>query len=78
MENILKLLFLDGTCGNFFVDEKPPQLKKKLLINSVVLHCGKAPLAEIFFPFFYNIKEDTEIIIFQSNVRKIYEDPKTV
>ena len=67
-----------GRAEIFLSTKNHHNLKKKLLINSFVLHCGKAPLAEIFFPFFYNIKEDTEIIIFQSNVRKIYGDPKTV
>ena len=38
----------------------------------------KSPELKSFFPVFYNIREDTGIILRKSNVRKICADPNTV
>ena len=71
-ENIVKFFFSNMTCRNFFVDGKPSWTVFYFLL------CGEALLTEIFFPLFYNIRKDTKIIILQSNVRKMYVEPKTV
>ena len=53
---------------------------RKIIITNIcfLLLCEKSSLAGVFFSICYNIREGTEIISLQSNVRKIYAEPNTV